>query len=310
MPAGDSALLQKLNRFLSLGKEELAALAAIEARRHPATAGTELIHERQPDQRAYILQRGWAACYKLLPDGGRQVIDVRIPGDFMGFRSVLLRTSDHSSVAVTDVVVAEVDGAQMLETFQALPRLAVAMLWAASRDEAMVVEHLVGIGRRSALARTAHFLVELGLRLDLIGLRSRTGFACPLNQYVLSDLLGLTAIHVNRVLRQLRELGLLTFRNGEVTVHDLPGLQQLAEHDSGYLDQTGKSVELRAALQAVSAGRRMAGQAPAGKKEAYRQKYERPREASSRSLPEPLEGLGCGHPRLSLSLDQAAIDFT
>ena len=163
MAAVESALARKLNRFLPLGREELAALAQLEARHRPVAAGTELIHEREAGQRAFILQEGWACCYKLLPDGGRQVIDFRLPGDFIGLRSVLLRTADHSSAAVTDVVVAEVPAQRMLASFQELPRLGAAILWAASRDEAMVVEHLVGIGRRSALVRTAHLLVELGL---------------------------------------------------------------------------------------------------------------------------------------------------
>ena len=227
-----SALARKLNRFLPLGPEELAALASSRPSSAVA-AGTELIHEHEAGQRAFILQEGWACCYKLLPDGGRQIIDFRVPGDFMGLRSVLLRTADHSSTTVTDVVVAEVPVQRMLDTFQELPRLGAAILWAASRDEAMVVEHLVGIGRRSALARTAHFLVELGLRLELVGLGDAVGFACPLNQYLLADALGLTAIHVNRVLRQLRERELLTFRDGQVVFHDLPRLRQLAEHHGG-----------------------------------------------------------------------------
>jgi CRP-like cAMP-binding protein len=236
MTTVESALALKLGRFLPLGPEEAAGLAALEVQHRPVAAGIELIHERQAGQRAFILQQGWACCYKLLPDGGRQVIDVRMPGDFIGLRSILLRTSDHSSEAVTDVV-AEVPAQRMLATFQELPRLGAAILWAASRDEAMVVEHLVGVGRRDALVRTAHFLVELGLRLRLIGLGTEAGFACPLNQYLLADVLGLTAIHVNRVLRKLRERGLVTFRDGEVVFHDLPGLRRLAEHHGGYLDQ-------------------------------------------------------------------------
>jgi CRP-like cAMP-binding protein len=237
MAAVESALARKLGRFLPLGSEEAAGLAALEAQRRPVTAGTELIHERQAGQRAFILQEGWACCFKLLPDGGRQVIDIRVPGDFIGLRSVLLRTSDHSSDTVTDAVVAEVPAKRMLATFQELPRLGAAILWAASRDEAMVVEHLVGVGRRDALTRTAHFLVELGLRLRLVGLGSEAGFACPLNQYLLSDALGLTAIHLNRVLRKLREQRLVTLRDGQVVFHDLPGLRRLAEHHGGYLDQ-------------------------------------------------------------------------
>ena len=113
---------------------------------------------------------------------------MRVPGDFIGLRSVLLRTADHSAVTMTDAVIAEVPAQRMLTTFHLVPRLGAAILWAASRDEAMVVEHLVGIGRRDALTRTAHFLVELGLRLSLIGLGSDKGYTCPLNQYVLAQL--------------------------------------------------------------------------------------------------------------------------
>jgi CRP-like cAMP-binding protein len=241
MPEVGSALLRKLNQFRPLGVDDLAALARIEAAHRTVPATTELIHERETQSRAFILQQGWGCCYKMLPDGGRQVIDVRVPGDFMGLRSVLLRTADHSFVSVTDVTVAEVSAAQIMAIFEQQPRLGVAFLWAASRDEAMVVEHLVGIGRRSALIRTTHFLVELGLRLELVGLGSASGFACPLNQYVLADVVGLTAIHLNRILRQLRERKLLTFRDGHVQFHDLAGLRQLAEYHSGYLDQ-GKTV--------------------------------------------------------------------
>lgn len=86
------------------------------------------------------------------------------------------------------------------------PRLGAALLWAASRDEAMVVEHLVSIGRRNAMERTAHFFMELAERLSLIGEASQTEFKCPLSQFVIADALGLIAIHVNRVLRQLRGL--------------------------------------------------------------------------------------------------------
>jgi len=237
MTAITSPLVRKLNRFLPLSQDELSSLAALEARRRPIGAQTELVHERQAGHHAFILQEGWACAYKLLPDGGRQVIDFSIPGDVLGLRSVLLRTSDHAFAAVSDIVVAEVSAQQMMDTFERMPRLGAAILWAASRDEAMVVEHLVSIGRRSALVRTAHLLVELGLRLQLVGLGSESGFACPLNQYFLADALGLTAIHLNRVLRQLRERGLVTFREGQVTFHDLPGLRELAEYHSGYLDQ-------------------------------------------------------------------------
>ena len=237
MTAVSSALARKLKRFLPLGQVEMEALGHLESQRRSVAAGHELVHERQVGHHAFILEDGWACSYKLLPDGGRQVIDFPIPGDVIGLRSVLLRASDHSFAAVTDVIVAEVSARQLITAFEQQPRLGIAFLWAASRDEAMVVEHLVNLGRRSALVRTAHFLVELGLRLQLAELGSETGFACPLNQYLLADAVGLTAIHVNRILRQLRERKLLTFREGKVVFHDLARLRQLAGHSSGYLDQ-------------------------------------------------------------------------
>src|SRR6185436_3007 len=140
-------------------------------------------------------------------------------------------TADHSFSTLTDAVVSPVDGSRMLETLKEFPRLAAAILWAASREEAMVVEHLVSIGRRSAIERTAHFFMELVERLNSIGLATKTEFTCPLTQDDLADALGLSTVHVNRVLGQLRERDLLTLRRGKVKIHDLTGLSRLA----GYL---------------------------------------------------------------------------
>ncbi len=241
MDASGGALVRKLTRFWPLGQPELAALEPLWGSRRWVAAGTELVHEQQVGHHAYIVEEGWACSYKLLPDGGRQVIDFPIPGDLIGLRSVLLQAADHSFAAVTDLTVAEVSARRLITLFEQQPRLGIALLWAASRDEAMVVEHLVNIGRRSALVRTAHFLVELGQRLQLVGLGSETGFACPLNQYLLADAVGLTAIHVNRILRQLRELGLLTFRHGRVVFHDLPRLREIAGHPGVPPDRAGRS---------------------------------------------------------------------
>jgi CRP-like cAMP-binding protein len=214
----------------------LACLTELQSRRRPVAALTEIVHEGQTDHRAWILQEGWANCYKLVPNGGRQIISFPLPGDFMGLRSILLRTSDHSFASLTDAVISEVSRQRLNEVFHVFPRLANAILWATSRDEAMVVEHLVNIGRRSAIERLAHLFLELGQRLKMVGLVSSTGFACPLNQYVLADALGLTAIHVNRVLRQLRERDLITVKAHQVIIHDLDALRELAGYDSAYLN--------------------------------------------------------------------------
>ena len=228
-----SALTRKLNTFVQLSQAEMACLASLQEPQMRVSGGKELVHEGQTGHKAYILQSGWALSFKLLPDGGRQIIGFPLPGDCLGLRSVLLRTSDHSFSALTDAVVSVVEAPRMMAIFNEFPRLGAAILWAASRDEAIVVEHLVSIGRRSAIERTAHFFLELHERLQLVGMAPGYEFECPLSQYVLADALGLSAIHVNRVLRQLRERNLLTLSDRKMTLHDLPALKRLA----GFQDQ-------------------------------------------------------------------------
>jgi CRP-like cAMP-binding protein len=212
-------------------------LETLHKRRRTFVAGRDLVHQGQSDQAAYILGSGWACSYKLLRDGQRQIVDFQIPGDFLGLRSVLLQISDHSIEPITDIEVTEVLATDLLDAFERTPRLATAVLWAASRDEAMVVEHLVDVGRRDAAERTAHFLLELGARLALVGMGSKAGYACPLTQYLLADALGLSAVHVNRVLRQIREAGMVTFRDGFVAFDDYDRLTDFAEFDPTYMDQ-------------------------------------------------------------------------
>lgn len=232
-----SPLTRKLGAFVALSEAELGVLERLHRRRKVFVAGRDLVRQGQSEQAAYILAVGWVVSYKIQPDGSRQIVDFQIPGDFLGLRSVLLHTSDHGIEPIVDIEAAEVLVSDLLQAFAETPRLATAILWAVSRDEAMVVEHLVGLGRRDADARMAHFLLELGVRLSLVGLGSRQGYACPLTQYHLADALGLSAVHVNRVLRKLRETGLLTFRDGFVTFDNYAGLVALADFDPAYLDQ-------------------------------------------------------------------------
>ena len=235
----DSPFARKLAAFVRLSNDDLSAMSDLYRRRRRFAVGVDMIHQGQSDQCAYVLASGWACSYKILPSGTRQIVDFQVPGDFLGLRSVLFRTSDHNVEPITPVQASEVKQRDLLEAFSATPRLATAVLWAASRDEAMVVEHLVDLGRRSASERTAHFLLELGARLRLVGMADRSGFACPLSQYSLADAMGLSAVHVNRVLRELREEGLLTFQKGRVVFDDYDALVEFCAFDRAYLDHEG-----------------------------------------------------------------------
>jgi CRP-like cAMP-binding protein len=235
-PQFGTILAKKLSTFLPLTSEELKCLADMQAAPVTVKRGKQLTQEGQTGHKVFVLQAGWACSYKDLPDGKRQIISFPIAGDCVGLRSVLLRTADHSFSALTDAVVSPVEGTQIMKCVTEFPRLGAALMWAASRDEAMVVEHLVSIGRRDAIERTAHFFMELAERLHLVGLATEAEFKCPLSQLVLGDALGLTPIHVNRVLRQLRERDLLTLQKGIARIHDLKGLRKLAGFQGGYLN--------------------------------------------------------------------------
>ena len=235
----DSPFARKLSAFVVLSDQDLTAVSEIYARRRRFPAGRDMIHQGQQKQSAFILAEGWVCSYKNMANGSRQIVGFKIPGDFLGLRTVLLRTADHNVEPITPVEASEISAADLLNIFEERPRLSTAVLWTASRDEAILVEHLVGLGRRNAAERTAHFLLELAARLKLVGLGTKDAYACPLSQYLMADALGLSSVHVNRVLRELREAGLVTFQNGMVTFHDFDGLVTFADFDRAYLDHDG-----------------------------------------------------------------------
>src|SRR6185436_11301304 len=133
----DGVLAKKLSTFLRLSKDELNCLADMQRHRVKVPRGQQLTREGQTGHKVFVLQEGWACSFKTLPDGGRQIISFPIEGDIVGLRSVLLRTADHSFSALTDAVVNSVDGSHIMRCVTDYPRLGAALLWAASRDEAM-----------------------------------------------------------------------------------------------------------------------------------------------------------------------------
>ena len=232
----DSVLAKKLTTFFRLSPAELNGLPELQVQTTTVKRGRQLIHEGQTGHKVFVLQAGWACSYKTFPVAAVRSSRFRLRETASACAVSCCEPRTIHSKPSRILWSVSVDGSRMLETFSEFPRLGTAILWAASRDEAMVVEHLVSVGRRSAIERTAHFFMELAERLNLVGMATEAEFACPLSQYVLADALGLSAIHVNRVLRQLRERELLAVRGGKVIIHDLNGLRTLAGFQGGYLN--------------------------------------------------------------------------
>ncbi len=234
----NSPFARKLSAYLELSGPDLAALSDVYDRRRKFPAGQDLISQGQENSSAFILMKGWACSYVLLEDGSRQIIAFHIAGDTLGLRSILFRGSDHNVEAITNIEASEVLISDLASAFGRSTEMATAILWSASRDVSALVANLVGLGRRSAAERIAHCLLELATRLHEVDLCDMHSFDCPLSQYQLADALGLSAVHVNRVLRELHESGLMTFQKRRVTLDDFDGLVAFAQFDRTYLKDT------------------------------------------------------------------------
>lgn len=230
-----SALTRKLAAVIRLTEAETDGLEALQKRVRLIPPCREFVRDGEPYEQAYVVKSGWAIRYKTLSDGRRQILDFALPGDFVALFAALSQNADHSVAALTALEVYPVEPAALVSMFGECPRLGAAVAWAAGRDEGILCEQVVRVGRRSAYERIGHLIVELLHRLRLVGQASPDSFVLPLTQEILADTLGLSIVHVNRTLRRLRENGLLHIRGDRVVITDLRELMRVAEFSPDYL---------------------------------------------------------------------------
>lgn len=236
VPIGTSALERKLAGYAPLSAAERAQLSTLELQCR-FVPGKELLDLGAVDGGAtWLIGSGWTYSYDLLADGRRQIIGFHLPGDLIGHGGLLVTGGRHLHATNGDCLLCSLNQAALAELLRGRTTLADALRWAAARDAAIIEQHLVSIGRRSADARLAHLLLELGDRLEAVRLADSGGYRCPLTQELIADALGLTNVHVNRLLRRLRDRGLLTFVRGFVAFKDKPRLIEFAEYDPAFLD--------------------------------------------------------------------------
>lgn len=234
--------LARISVTTSLTTEQAEVVRRLQGRLHIVSPHATIVREYASIYKAYAIREGWAFAYKILADGSRQVVDFLLPGDLVGFSGLFSNIAAQSCETVTEAELVELPYAEVHCAAHKSPELMEAFLALISRERDKLVEHLLDVGRRDSVARVAHLLLELDYRLQSIGRGSPTGFACPISQYLLADALGLTAIHVNRVLRKLRVAGLLTFRYGHVTFHDIDRLIEMTGFDPAYVERSVPSI--------------------------------------------------------------------
>jgi CRP-like cAMP-binding protein len=178
---------------------------------------------------------GWACRYKMLPDGGRQIVAFMLPGDFGDCHIAVLREMDHNIVTLTKSRVASLPQAQMEALIQIRPAITQAFWWSQLVDQSVLRSWIVSMGRRNSVERVAHLMCELYIRMHNIGLSTGDRCEMPLTQLVLSDALGLTPVHLNRVLRDLKRAGVMEIKGGSLVLLDPAKLARIAGFDDNYL---------------------------------------------------------------------------
>lgn len=239
LPGGNAAVvhpfLRKLRHGARLSNEDEDALASLARIEQRVGAHGEIMGEGVEPRSMPLILEGWACRYRVLENGKRQITSLFVPGDLCQPFGTLPRFMDHSLGALTPVVLAPVSPKAIRAAVLASPRIEEALWWDLLVASAIEREHVVSLGRRSAPERLGHLVCELHSRLAVVGLVDRLGFDLPLTQADLGDLLGLSTVHVNRSLQELRKSGLISSRGRRLTIHDLQRLEEFSFFDAAFL---------------------------------------------------------------------------
>jgi CRP-like cAMP-binding protein len=227
--------IRKLESIASLTQEEKQALLSLPMiiKDIPADRDIASLGER-PNECCLILD-GWACRYKMLPEGERQIMSFHIPGDVPDLQSLYLKTMDHSLGTLVPTKVALIRHRDMHDLVRRYEGISTALWRDSLIDAAIFREWMVGIGRRSSHQRIAHQLCEMATKLRAVGLNDGHTYPWPVTQQEVADSLGLTDVHVNRVLRDLRKDGLISMTRAVFTALDWDRLKELGQFDPGYL---------------------------------------------------------------------------
>lgn len=228
-------LLLKLSLRDELSAEEVAALRGLPELIKEVPSDQTIIRAGDVLDESTLLIEGLMCRYKDLKNGSRQISELHVAGDFVDLHGFTLKRLDHNIMTLTPCRIAMVPHARLKRITEEFPHLTRILWFSTNLDAAIHREWVLSLGRRTALARLAHFFCELHVRLGVVGLTDGLCFRLDLTQLDIAECLGLTSIHVNRTLKVLREQGLVELRGGTVEIRDLEGLRRVAEFSDDYL---------------------------------------------------------------------------
>ncbi|MCG5249627.1 Crp/Fnr family transcriptional regulator [Methylorubrum extorquens] len=231
-------LVLKLEHGADLTNEDRALLQSLSGTARRIQAHQDIIREGERPENVHLIMEGWACRYKQLPDGKRQIMAFLVPGDFCDLHVAILGEMDHNIGTAWGCNLVAIPRRIIDELVQSHPRIARALWWSTLADEGTLREWLVNLGQRQADRRMAHLFCELLVRLQTVGCTDEDGFEFPISQIDLSDALGITSVHVSRVLKELQAQSLVTWQNGRLRILDAPKLKAFSGFNDRYLHLT------------------------------------------------------------------------
>ena len=228
-------VVRRLDSRVRLDAEDRAAIHALPLVNRTLNPATYLVREGEEAEACVLLLSGFAYRHKITGEGGRQIIAIHMTGDFVDLQNSLLQVSDHNVQMLTDGDVAFVPRTAIRELALARPAVGIALWTDTLIDSAIFREWVVNVGRRDARARVAHLLCEFSLRLEAAGLAEQHRYQLPMTQEQLADAVGLTSVHVNRVLRQLGEEGLISRNKRAIVIEDWARMREAGDFNERYL---------------------------------------------------------------------------
>lgn len=232
----EQVVLRRLNASRRLSDAGNAAIrAAVREKILKAGSGEDIICEGARPDKVRVFLSGWACRYKVLEDGRRQIVNFILPGDTCDAYIYLVSVMDHSIGTLTPVIFSEIERSLFERLVATDTTVAEALLCESLAEASIQREWAINLGRRDALERVAHLICEVFERLRVVGLVDGNSFTFPITQVDLADATGLSTVHLNRTLQELRASGLITLRDRHLTIHDFQALSNAALFNPKYL---------------------------------------------------------------------------
>ncbi|MCM2971818.1 MULTISPECIES: Crp/Fnr family transcriptional regulator [Larsenimonas] len=237
MSGNESCIVRHFKHYGPLSESDTKLLQALEKEPISGTSGQTLWEEGDKAGEICTIKSGWAYSYRNIDDGTRQVLDVFLPGDIVGLREFAFKERMSGIKLLTDSVICRFPHNHLIDIFRDSTKLTTIFFSISARQQTLLTERLVNLGRRNAFEKTAHLVYELYMRLKRTNPELGNSFELPLSQQIIADALGLSAVHVSRTFSELREENMICRERNHVTLLDIERLESVIGFSKAYLQE-------------------------------------------------------------------------